>query len=253
MVTQCHYQAPKTLHAAIITTQMVESCRLAAGAMMRGAQPAQVHMMDVPRLLEVDETPLTLNAVIKAFHAALAPPPPTLAAPATSVPKGPSKDPGGDRKQIKNLQEGLRNQPVNTDRSCSQMVDQTAHLAGLMERIEGLLRPTTTAPGTWSGSAGAWGLSSSPRIPECWGYATDATNHIPFLGSAPMVSKGRNLLDAAERALVVEAVGADRQSDARARTSSLTLVVRPQKRWRSAWMFRSRELRGPVCWTPAQK
>ena len=76
------------------SAQMVESCRLAVGATVRGDKPAHVHMMDVPGPLEVDETPLTLNAIVKAFHIALALPRPTLAAPATSVPKGPSKDPG---------------------------------------------------------------------------------------------------------------------------------------------------------------
>ena len=67
-----------------------------------------------------------------------------------------------------------------------------------------------------------------------------------------MVNEGRSVLEAAERALVAEVAGAERSSDPMARTS-FTLVVRPQKRGRSAWMFRSRGLRGPVCWTPAQK
>ena len=72
------------------------------------------------------------------------------------------------------------------------------------------------------------------------GSATDATNQVTSLGSVPMVSKGCNLLDVVERAMVAEAAGADRPSDARARTPSSTLVVRSQKRGRSSWTFRSR-------------
>ena len=105
IVTQFfRYQAPKTLQAAIFTVQMVESCRLAVGATARVVRSAHVHMMNVPGPLEVDDTPLTLNAVVKAFHTARASPPSTPAVPATSMPKGVGKDPGGDRKQIKNLQ-----------------------------------------------------------------------------------------------------------------------------------------------------
>ena len=172
-------------------------------------------MTDAPELVEVDETPLTLNAVVKAFHTTLALPPPTLAAPATSVPKGSSKDPGGNCNQIKHLQEGLRKQAVDTDRRCSHMADHIAHQAGSMERIKGLLRLAPITAETWSGSTGAGVLSSSPIDLNVGRYATDAANRISSLGSAPMVSKGRNLLDATERALVAEAAGADHPSDAR--------------------------------------
>ena len=99
--------------------------------------------------LEVDETPLTLSAVIKAFHTALASPPPTPSAPATSVPKAVSKDPEGDSRQIKDLQEGFRRQAVDTNRRFSQMLDQMAQLAGSVELIEGLLRPAPSTPGSW--------------------------------------------------------------------------------------------------------
>ena len=57
MVMQCRYQAPKTLHVAITMVQMVESCHLAAGAMVRGAKPVHVHMMNMPGPLDVDLTP----------------------------------------------------------------------------------------------------------------------------------------------------------------------------------------------------
>ena len=63
------------------------------------------------------------------------------------MPNGFGKDPG-DWKQVKNLQEGSRKQAVNTDRRLSQMVDQMAHLAGSMKRMEGLLRPAPTATGS---------------------------------------------------------------------------------------------------------
>ena len=109
MVTQCRYQALKTLHADIAMAQMVESCDLVVGTMMRGARCAHVIMMDVPGLEEVDASPLTLNVVVNALHTALAPQPSTTAVHSTSVLKCPSMDLGGDRKQIKNLQEGLRN------------------------------------------------------------------------------------------------------------------------------------------------
>ena len=203
-------------------------------------------MMDVAGLVEEDETPLTLNALIKAFHTALAPPPPIPAVTATTVPKDPGRDPGGDRKHVKNLQEGLRMQAVDIDRRFSQMADQIAHLAGSMERIEGLLRSASTATGTWSGSAGAGDSQAVPIHLKVEGFATDVVNRVTSLGSTPMVSKGCNVLDVTDRALVTEAARVDRPSDARARTPSLTLVVRPQKRGRSAWTFRSRELRGPV-------
>ena len=92
MVTQCLHQAQKTLHAATAMANMVEFCRLVKGATARWVRSAHVHMMDVPGLLEVDGMPLTLNAVVMTFHAALAPPPTTPAAPVTSMPKGVSKD-----------------------------------------------------------------------------------------------------------------------------------------------------------------
>ena len=141
------YQAPKTLYAAIATSQMVESCCLTAGATARGVRSTHVNVMDVPGLVAVDETPLTLSMVVKAFHIALALQPLTPAGPATSVPKGPSRDPGGDHKQVKTLQEGLRKQAVDNDRRFSQVANQIAHLAGSIERIESLLRPASTALG----------------------------------------------------------------------------------------------------------
>ena len=48
MVMQCRYQALKILHAATVTAQMVESCRLAAGAMAREVRSTHVNMIDVP-------------------------------------------------------------------------------------------------------------------------------------------------------------------------------------------------------------
>ena len=211
MVTQCRYQAPNTLHAAITTAQMVD-------ATVGGAEPVHVQRMYVLELSEkIDDTPLTLHAIIKAFHTALAPLLRTFAAPTTSMPKGPNKELRGDRKQMKTLQEGLRKQAVDTDRRCSQMVDQVAHVAGSMERIEGLLRQAQTDPGTWSGSALAGRLSSSPRRPEGRGSATDASNQITSLG-VPNDQQGRTQLDAGERTMVAEAARADRPSDVRART-----------------------------------
>ena len=73
MVTQSRYQAPKTLHSANAMAQMVESCRLATGATAPGGRAVHVNKMDAPAFEEVDATPLTPNAVVKAFHTALAP------------------------------------------------------------------------------------------------------------------------------------------------------------------------------------
>ena len=182
---------------------MVEFYRLAEVATARGTRFAHLNMMDVPELVEEDETHLTPNALIKAFHSAQAPPPPTPAVPATTA-QGSRQRPGWRLYICENLQEGLRKQAVDNDRRFSQMADQIAHLAGSMERIEGLLRSAPTATGTWSGSTGAEGLSSRSRRPEDRGSAANAANRVTSLGSAPMVSKGCNLLDAAERALVAE-------------------------------------------------
>ena len=91
MVTQCRYQAPKTLFAAIATVQMVESFRLAAGATARGVRSAKVNMVDVTGPVGVDATPLTINAVAKAFHAALEPKPSTPALPAQGSQQRPGR------------------------------------------------------------------------------------------------------------------------------------------------------------------
>ena len=155
---------------------MVESCRLAAVAMARGARSAHVNMMDVPGLEEVDASPLTLNAVVKALYTALASQPSTTAVLTISVPKGPSKDLGGDRKQIKILQEGLRKQAVDTDGRFSQMVDQ-------IERFEGLLRPTLTASGSWSGPSGGGAPQSVPVDLEVSRSAMDPANQVIFPGN----------------------------------------------------------------------
>ena len=104
--------------------------------------------MDAPGFVEVDATPLTLNAIAKAFHVAFAPQLLTIAAPTTSVPKGPSKDLGDGRKQINILQEGLKKQADDIDRRFSQMIDQMAQMAGSMKRIGGLLRPAPTVAGS---------------------------------------------------------------------------------------------------------
>ena len=129
-LTQCRYQEPKTHRAAIV----------------------------MAKTMELDETPLTLNVVVMAFHTAIAPQPPTPAVPATTVPKGPSRDPGGNRNQVNNLHDGLRKQAVDIERRFTQMADQLVNLAGSIKRIDGLLRPAPTAPETWCGSAGAGGL-----------------------------------------------------------------------------------------------
>ena len=46
----------------------------------------------------------------------------------------------------------------------------------------------------------------------------DAANRVIFRGNAPVHSERRSLFDAAEMALVAEATGADRPSDAMVRT-----------------------------------
>ena len=135
MVMQCRYQALKTLHVAIVTAQMVESCRLA-----RRGRSVHVNKMDAPELEKFDAMPSTLNTVVKAFHTALTPQPSTTAVSTTSVLKGSSKDLEGNSKQIKILQEGLKKQAADTDRRFLQMVDEMAQLSGSAEQIGSLLR-----------------------------------------------------------------------------------------------------------------
>ena len=87
---------------------------------MQGSRSTRVNKFDAPAFDDVDTMRLNLNAVVKAFHTASAPQLSTIGMPVTSLPKSPSKDVGGDRKQFKILQECLKKQAVDTDSRYSQ-------------------------------------------------------------------------------------------------------------------------------------
>ena len=94
------------------------------------------------------------------------------------------------RRQIRDLQEGLRKQAVDTDRRFLQMVDQMAQLAGLVKRIEGLMMPAPTGLGSWNRLSGEGALSSSLCGPEVRGACyllADVAIRVSFPRNAPAV------------------------------------------------------------------
>ena len=119
-----------------------------------------------------------------AYHITLEPQPPTPALTATSVPKVSSKDLGGDRTPFKILQDGLKKQAVDTDSRFLQLVGQVAQLAGTVEQIGSLLRPSPIAPGLWNRPFAEGHPTSVPADPWVSGCAPDAASLV-VPGNAP--------------------------------------------------------------------
>ena len=99
LVTQCRYQAPKTLQEAIETVQMVEGCRLASEASARPAHRTQLTSAGQEAPLE-PTTSFTPEDFVRACHA-------VAGAPATpvSTPR-PSGDANSDRSAMVNASGG---------------------------------------------------------------------------------------------------------------------------------------------------